>query len=464
MYTTDERITDEIERATGAENTINSRLTNEVNRAVTMETQIIEWLKHKVDAAENLNISIAEDNGVVITVINTDDPEHDEDYKLSAKDDKLALLKYDPATKQWVEKWSAVLTNGPTQTVTDSIKCFVLTKNKGIINGHALQLSSEYIDDDTYESHSNETSIEIQFRRGNGDYKDSGTASLFNAGVHKLKGTIDKLFNEFYVNPKIDLPLIASNQTNVYNKAVTSGDINNVNFLKKDVLVTTGMIPSLVSNDTSIKSAIQSVAGGLVTSILNASTIEIEVVNTVVSDTAAVVHVTLDNNINVGETKLYKYKCSVINGTSSDMQISRVMHMPNITGAKFLIFKIQSIRYDHHIDPETGEDTILKHVSTRHTSPQTSLAFLDRVNAQGYWNGTVYVKAKPSASPVVEYEVNEVGAYVTANFSDLIEQYFDSGTNTKIVSANQAIPTIGNRTAANATDVYEFNALVYRLV
>lgn len=454
MYTTDERITDEIERATGAENTINSRLTNEVNRAVTMETQIIEWLKHKVDAAENLNISIAEDNGVVITVINTDDPEHDEDYKLSAKDNKLSLLKYDPATKQWVEKWSAVLTNGPTQTVTDSIKCFVLTKNKGIINGHALQLSSEYIDDDTYESVSNETSIEIQFRRGNGDYRESRTASLFNIGVHKLNGTIDKLFNEFYVNPNIDLPLIASNQTNVYNKAVTSGDINNVKFLKKDVLVTTGMIPSLVNNDTSIKSAIQSVAGGLVTSILNASTIEIEVVNTVVSDKAAVVHVTLDNNINVGETKLYKYKCSVINGTSSDMGISRVMHMPNITGAKFLIFKIQSIRYDHYPDPETGEDTIYKFVSGKHTSPYTSLNFLDRVNGLGYWNGSVYLKTTP----------NEVGAYVTANFSDLIEQYFDNGTNTKIVPANQAIPTIGNVTKAHATDVYEFNALIYRLV
>lgn len=463
MYTTDERITDEIERATGAENTINSRLTNEVNRAVTMETQIIEWLKHKVDAAENLNISIAEDNGVVITVINTDDPEHDEDYKLSAKDNKLSLLKYDPATKQWVEKWSAVLTNGPTQTVTDSIKCFVLTKNKGIINGHALQLSSEYIDDDTYESHSNETSIEIQLRRGNGDYRESRTASLFNIGVHKLNGTIDKLFNEFYVNPNIDLPLIANNQTNVYNKAVTSGDINNVHFLKKDVLVTTGMIPSLVNNDTSIKSAIQSVAGGLVTSILNASTIEIEVVNTVVSDKAAVVHVTLDNNINVGETKLYKYKCSVINGTSSDMGISRVMHMPNITGAKFLIFKIESIRYDHYKDPETDEDTIYKNVYIRYTSPQTSLNFLDRVNAQGYWNGKVYVKASPSGSPDGGYAVNEVGAYVTANFSDLIEQYFDNGTNTKIVSANQAIPTIGNVTKAHATDVYEFNALVYRL-
>ena len=271
MYTTDERITDEIERATGAENTINSRLTNEVNRAVTMETQIIEWLKHKVDAADNLNISIAEDNGIAITVINNDDPEHNEDYKLSAKDDKLALLKYDPTTQQWVEKWSAVLTNGPTQTITDSIKCFVLTKTKGILNGHALQLSSEYIDDDTYESLGNETSIEIQFKRGNGLYKDSGTASLFNAGVHKLKGTTDKLFDEFYINPKIDLPLIASNQTNVYNKAVTSGDINNANFLKKDVLVTTGMLTSLIANDASIKAAIQQVAREAINRGLTAS-------------------------------------------------------------------------------------------------------------------------------------------------------------------------------------------------
>jgi hypothetical protein len=487
MYTTDERITDEIERATNAESTINSRLSNEVTRAVAMETQIIEWLKHKVDAAEDLNVSITEDNGIIITVLNKDTTEQDSNYKLVAKDNKLALYKYNPDTASWQEEWSALLTTGPTQTVIDSIKVFTLTEAGNLRNGHAIQLSSEFIDDDTYEALDNETSIEIQFKRGNGAYKDSGTPSLFNAGVHKLKGTFDKLFAELYLNPKMDLPLIASSQTSIYNNAVTSGDINNTNFKKNDVLVTTGMIPSLINNDTSIKEAIQKAAGGLITVLLDAISVSMEVSHTVPSADATVT-LNLDNNIAVGKAVAYHYKWNITNGTGYTIAFKRVVHVPNIPGAKFLVFMIQNTQYVTITDPDTGVSSIVERLNYENSSPESwnkcgsNLAtstsenitvddvdwyYLDNIAGQGASANDQIQQLNNQLQPPTITK-NNVANYITSSLSDLVLQHSCTAGNitglSKIISANQEITSIQHGLSDRGTNVYGFHAVIYRIM